>query len=234
MNRPAITSFVLMAALVASATFTAPSAAAPRVPQVPVLGGTLQAYLTGVGESINPSTQQEDIQVWAHTTSATTGFTIMIENTANANLNSISMYNASAPGAPPLYLLLPGALTADAFATGTFLPGNQLRVNRFDSNGIPVSAQTYNGVDPTGFSFAIQGPNGTFYSEDARNPGGKAQALAFAGTGANYGTWWLCFEESSVAAGSDQDFDDAVILMESVNPTPVSRTTWGQLKTRFL
>lgn len=233
MNRSATTFSVLMAALVATAAFSVPSFAALRAPQVPVLGGTLQSYLTSIGESINVATQQEDIQVWAHTTSATTGFTIMVENTGNAALNSINMYNASAPGVPPFYLLLPGNLTQDAFATGTFLAGNQLRVNRFDSNALLVSTQVYNGVDPSGFSFAIDGPSGTFYAEDSRNPGGKAQALAYPGNGANTGTWWLCFEESSVAAGSDQDFDDSVILMESVNPTPVSRTSWGQLKARF-
>jgi len=36
-----------------------------------------------------------------------------------------------------------------------------------------------------------------------------------------------------VSSGGDQDFDDLVVLMESVNPTPVTNTSWGQLKSRF-
>lgn len=232
MKRVATTMLAALVATFAIAAFTTNAHAALRAPQVPVLGGTLQGYLTSVGESINVLTDQDATQSWAHTTSATTAFTIQVENSINANLNSFSIYNSNA-GVPSLFLLLPGSALPQAFATGTFLAGNILRVNRFDDNGILTSTQNFAGIDPTGFSFAIQGPNGTFYTQDARNPGGNAQALTFPGTGANAGTWWLCFEESSIAAGSDRDFDDCVMLMESVNPTPVSSTSWGQVKRRF-
>ncbi len=232
MKRAATTLLVLLVASVASVAFTSRADAALRVPQVPVLGGSLQAYLNSVGESINVATQQDATQAWAHTTSATTAFTLQFESTPNANLNSFGMYNGGAV-VPTLFLLINGAIIPQGFSTGTFKPGNQLVVNRFDHNAIPLGSQTFIGVDPTNFCFYLQGPNGTFFTQDARNPGGKAQALAYAGTGPNTGTWWLCWEESSVAAGSDQDFDDCVVLMESVNPTPVSTTSWGQLKARF-
>jgi len=225
--------FVLIAVLAVSASFAGVSSAALRSPQKPVLGGTLQAYLNGADGGINVLTDQDATQVWTHTTSLTTTYTIMVELSPNANLNDVGMYNAGAGGAPPLYLLLPGAFPADAFATATFMSGNVLAVRRFDQNAILVSTQNYPGVDPTAFAFYIQGPNGTFYTQDARNPGGNAQALSYQGTGGNAGTWWVCFEESSVAGGSDQDFDDCVILCESVNPTPALTTTWGQIKARF-
>jgi hypothetical protein len=232
MKRAATTMIVLMVALVASAVLTTRADAALRLPQVPVLGGSLQAYLNSVGETINVNTDQVAIQIWAHTTSATTAFTLQLESTVNANLNNFGIYNGS-DAVPALNLLIPGANSPQGFSTGTFKPGNVLVVNRFDALANLLSSQTFNGVDPTGFGFWLSGPNGTFYTQDARNPGGKAQAVSFQGTGANAGTWWLCFEESSVAAGSDQDFDDCVVLMESVNPTPVSKTTWGQVKARF-
>ena len=232
MKRAATPLFALLIALAATVVLTGSASAAFRVPQKPVLGGALQAYLNGVGEAINVLTQQDATTVWAHTTSATTAFTLMLESSPNAALNSVGMYNASA-AVPALYLLIPGANSPQGFATGTFKPGNLLVVNRFDALANLLSSQTFPGVDPTGFGFYIQGPNGTFYTQDARNPGGNAQALAYKGTGANAGTWWLCFEESAVAAGSDQDFDDCVILMESVNTTPVHSTSWGQLKARF-
>ena len=232
MKRAATTLIALLVALVASVALTSQASAALRAPQVPVLGGTLQAYLTSIGESINVSTDQDNTQSWSHTVSGTTTYTIQIENSPNANSNAISMYNSSAI-VPAFFLLLQGVANAQAFSTATFKPGNLLTVNRFDALANLLSSQNFSGVDPAGFSFAIQGPNGLFYTQDARNPGGRAQAVTFLGTGANLGTWWLCFEESSVAAGSDQDFDDCVIMMESVNPTPVNSTTWGQLKARF-
>ena len=232
MKRVATTMLAFSVALLATAAFTTNAAAALRVPQAPVLGGGLQGYLNSVGESINVLTDQDATQSWTRTSSSTAAFTIQIENSANANLNSIVMYNSVA-AVPAFYLLLQGPAIAQAFSTATFRPGNLLTVNRFDENGILTSSQTYNGVDPTAFSFAIQGPGGTFYTQDARNPGGAVQALAFPGTGANAGTFWLCFEETALNAGSDRDYDDCVLNMESVNTTPVNNTTWGQLKRRF-
>lgn len=233
MKRAATQLIVLMVVLVASVALTTPSAAALRAPQVSVLGGTLQTYLNSIGESINVLTSQDATQLWAHTTSATTGFTLMIENSPGASATSVSMYNGSGPANPARYLLLPNSFTPQYFALATFKPGNLLTVNRFNDLGILISSITYSGVDPTGFGFVLDGPGTSSYTQDSRNPGGRVQAVAFAGTGANAGAWWLCFEESPVAAGSDQDFDDCVIVMESVNPSPVNSTTWGQLKARF-
>ncbi len=232
MKRAATTMIVLMVALVASVAFTTVADAALRSPQVPVLGGTLQAYLNSVGESILVNSAQNSTQLWTPTISTTTHYTLMLESSPNATLNNFGIYNGS-DAAPLLRLLLAGAATPQAFVTATFKPGNVLVVNRFDALGNFIGGQTFTGVDPTGFGFYLQGPNGTFYTQDARNPGGRAQAVTYQGTGANAGTWWLCFEENSVAAGSDQDYDDCVIQMESVNTTPVSTTTWGRLKARF-
>ena len=232
MKRPATSLATLLSAFVLTMALAGSASAALRVPQVAVLGGSLQGYLNGVGESINVLTDQEDTQVWTKTTSNTTTYTIMFQGSVNAPLHQLSMYNASA-AVPPQYFLMSGAVGTLGFSTATFQPGNVLVVNRFDSNGNFLSSTVYAGVDPTGFGFALNGPNGQYYTQDARNPGGLAQALAYRGTGANAGTWWLCWEESNRAAGADDDFDDEVILMESVNPTPVSKTSWGQLKTRF-
>jgi hypothetical protein len=229
MKRTATTLIVLLVALVAS---VAPARAALRVPQVPVLGGTLQGYLTGVGESINVLTGQSSTQSWTRTVSTTTGFTIQVELTANASLNEFGMYNGSA-AVPTLFMLLPGSAGAASHASATFRPGNLLIVSRLDALGNFIGQQTFTGVDETNFGFYVKGPGGTFFSQDFRNPGGTAQGISFQGTAANAGNWWMCFEESSVAAGSDRDFDDSVVLMESVNPTPVNSTSWGQLKARF-
>jgi hypothetical protein len=57
--------------------------------------------------------------------------------------------------------------------------------------------------------------------------------VTYSGTGINSGSWWLCMEDLDLAQGSDRDFDDAVLFLESINPTPVNKTTWGDLKARF-
>jgi len=243
MKRAATTLAFLIVALVASATF---AHAALRSPQVPVIGGGLQAYLISVGETINVNTDQDATQTWSHTISGTTTYTIQFQSSPNAAIQQFGLYNASAV-IPPLFFLLNGSVGPLGFSTATFKPGNQLIVNRFDALANFLSTTTFGGVDPTNFGFYLSTQLGTVFTQDSRNPGGQARAITFQGTGQNAGTWWLCWDEplagapANVAAGApglvssggDQDFDDLVVLMESVNPTPVTNTSWGQLKSRF-
>ena len=235
MKHPATMIAAFLVALAATAALSSTASAALRVPQVAVLGGTLQAYFVSVGEAINVNTDQEDTQSWTKTASNTTTYTIQFQNSGLAATHQVWLYNSNAGPAPALYFLMFGNAGVLGFSTATFQPGNVMVVNRFDFNGTFLSSQTFNGVDANGFSFALTGAGGTFFTQDFRNPGGLPQALAYKGTGQNAGTWWLCWEENSLTepAGSDQDFDDEVLLMESVNPTPVNRTSWGQLKNRF-
>ena len=218
---------LLLAALATTIPHT-PAAAALRVPQVPVLGGTLQAYLNSVGESINVLTDQDATQTWSHTTSGTTTYTIQLQNSPLGG-HDFGLHNGGEAN-PQLCLLVSAGV--NAFSTATFMPGNLLKVNRFDANAGFLSTTTYGGVDPTNFGFYHSSLLGTVYTQDARNVGGLARAITFRGTGQNAGTWWLCFDEQQVPP-QDQDFDDCVVLMESVNPTPVSRASWGTLKARF-
>jgi hypothetical protein len=233
MKRTATTLFVLLVASVATVMFASRADAALRVPQVPVIGGGLQAYLNSVGETINVLTDQDATQSWSHTISGTTTYTIMFQSSPNANVQQFGLYNASAV-IPPLFFIMSGSVGPLGFSTATFKPGNIVTVNRFDANGNFLSTTTFGGVDPNNFGFYLSTPNGTVFTQDARNPGGLARALVFPGTGANAGTWWLCWDELGIGTpGGDQDFDDLVVMLESVNPTPVSKTTWGTLKARF-
>ena len=229
MKRTATTLIAALVALAVSATF---AHAALRVPQVPVIGGGLQAYLISVGETINVNTDQDATQTWSHTVSGTTTYTIQFQSSPNANIQQFGLYNASAV-IPPLFFLMSGSVGPLGFSTATFKPGNIVVVNRFDALANLLSSTTFGGVDPTNFGFYLSVQTGTVFTQDSRNPGGLARAITFQGTGANAGTWWLCWDEPLAGAPGDQDFDDLVVLMESVNPTPVSSTSWGQLKARF-
>jgi len=202
-----------------------------------VSGTSLSGLFTSFGESINVGTQQDATQVWGHTVSGSTGYTIMFQSSPSTALHTIGMYNANALplGPSSMFPLLDGSLGPQAFATATFRPGNVLVVNRFDASANPLGATTYTGVNNNSFGFYVDfdntAPTGMVFTQDYRN--GRAGALTFAGTGPNLGTWWLCFDEGADAGTGDNDFDDEVIILESVNPTPVSSATWGQLKARF-
>ena len=225
--------FVTMTVLVALVAIAGSASAALRIPQVPVLGGGLQGYLNGQGESINVLTDQNAAQRWAATVSANATFTIQVELAGNAASNTIGIYNASAV-APALYQVFPGAATSGWFATVSFRSApTRAIVNLLDASATLQGNTVYLGADKTDFGYYLQGPGGLFYSQDARNAGGVAQALTYAGTGINSGQWWQAWEDVPVGGGSDEDFDDCVLFLESVNPTPVNKTTWGSLKSRF-
>ena len=83
------------------------------------------------------------------------------------------------------------------------------------------------------FAYYIKAGANTYYSHEGFNSDGLCHAMAFAGTGENTGCWWQCWEDSPISGYGGADYNDAVVFMESLNPTPVSRMTWGKVKARF-
>ena len=211
---------------------TAALAFGPRIPQIAVGGASLQTYLNANDGGINVNTDQVDAQVWTSSVSGNATFTLMIELAGNAASNDIGVYNAGGPPNPPLYLIFPGAASAGWFATCHFGPGGSLIVFLYDQNAVFQGQTGYAGVNRNSFGFYLAGPGGTFYSQDARNAGGNPQVLTYLGTGQNFGDWWECFEDLAFA-GSDHDFEDAILLLQSVAPTPTHGTSWGRLKSLY-
>lgn len=226
---------LIAAAVVASLAVVAVAPAqaqySPRVPQIVFSTGSLQGYLNGLGESINVATDQVNAQVWQTGVSGNTEFTLMIELAGNAPANNIGIYNATDPNpVPALFQVFPGAASAGYFANVTFRNSpSRAIVTLFDDQANILGQTTYLGVDRTAFGFYIQGPGGLFFSQDLRNVSGEPHVLTYAGTGINAGEWWQCFEDLA-GQGLGADFDDAVLLLQSVVPTPASTTTWGRLK----
>jgi len=223
-----------MLATLALAALAGSASAALRSPQVPLAGDCLQGLLNAQGESINAATQQQDIQRWQATVSNNSTFTLQVELTGNAAGNLYGIYNAGF-AVPPLYLVFPGPAGTGWFAVCSFRTSpTRLIVNLFDQNAASAGTVTYfvGPPDRNDFGFYLQGPGtggNTFYTQDARNPGGVPYALTYAGTGINSGSWWLAWEDTL----GERDFCDALFFLESINPTPVARTTWGSLKARF-
>jgi hypothetical protein len=225
-HRIALPVVVVVALALAASTAAAFSL---RVPQAVINGASLQGYLNGVGESINVYTDQVDAQVWSTSISGNSTFTIMIEYAAFAPSNSVGIYNIDDPNpVPALFQVFPGAASVGWFATAHFGAGGSLVVSLFDNNAVFQGQAAYAGVNRNRFGFYLQGPAGLFFSDDSRN-GGNPQMLTYAGTGINFGTWWECFEDLPWTTG-DRDFEDAVLLIESVAATPTQGMTFGRLK----
>lgn len=202
-----------------------------RSPQVAVNGNELQNYLDGLGEAINVQTDQLAAQVYIPSVSGNSAMTLMIELAGNLDQNVLGVYDAK-QAVPVLYPVFPGAANAHWSAMVMFLASGDLVVNLFDDLGAPQGHTVFPGANIQRVAFYLDGPGGLFYSEDARN-GGDPQALMFAGTGRNTGDFWVCWEDLHFNQGSDHDFNDEVLLVQSLEPVPAATSTWGKVKAQY-
>jgi len=208
-----------------------------RVPQVPISGGGLQSYFQNVGESIDVQTSQAAIQWLPPGGSNNSVFTFQADFSAGSGGSSIGLYDAAA-AAPALFEIFPPYASAGWFAIVQFRTSpTRVTINLFDTLAVLNRITTLFGGNKNATGFYLDGPGGRFFSQDARNPAVAPQVLWFAGTGINMCAWWIAFEDTSLSAGADADFDDAILYVESFSgplcPTSVQRSTWGTLKARF-
>ena len=232
-----LTSLLLVLLLEArtSAGASFPLQSAPlRTPQAVVHGTGLQDYFAGVGESIAPSTDQRDVGLLTMSASNNSTFTIQVELDRNPDGLVVGIYNGYDAN-PTLMPVFPAAAASGWFAVVSFrTPPVRVVVNLFDGGAVFQGTTTYLGADRRGAGCYVQGPGGTFYSQDARNPGGTPQLLFFAGTGLNSGSIWLTVEDQPVAGGADGDYDDVICFIDNLSTiTPLQHSTWGELKSRF-
>jgi hypothetical protein len=230
-----LTRFTLLPAVLAVASLALVAAPASalnlRVPQVGFFSGPLQNYMNIVDPGINVQTQQLDAQVWSVSITGNTDFTLMLKNQLGTTA-SMGVYNGGAPmgPVPPLFQVFPGGAVAGWYATLHFGGGN-LIVSLFNQNSVFMGQTFYPGADKDNFGFYIQGPGGTWFSQDARNLAGpRPQMLAYSSL-ATPGDFWLCFE--AAAYGGTSTFDKVVVNVQSVRPTPAANTTWGSLKAMY-
>jgi hypothetical protein len=221
----------LAALVLLSAVAPATVFAATRSPQVAVTGGTLQGYLNVKDGGVDVDNAQENIQTWRKTVSGNSAFTLQIA-LGSAQGNEIGIYDASQAFAPRT--IFPASAPAGWFAVASFRTTNpQLIVNLFDEQGQHQTRTTFASFNGENFGFYIQHDSDTGLSEDSKNPGSKVRALTYQGQNANAGCWWLCFEDNRDDGDESADYDDAVLLLESVNASPVTKATWAAVKNRF-
>lgn len=226
-----LTPMLLIAALLTAGN----ASAALRAPQIAFSSASLQSRLNGFGESINVLTQQQDGLVWGTTVSQNSTMTLQFQLSGNPHGNEFGIAKLNSTGNAVLGLapVFPAAAGVGSFAVASFRAGNTLIVNLFDENASLVGTTMHTGVDRSRFAYYVKNASGTHYSHEGFNADARVHALAFSGTGINQGNWWMAWEDAPIASYANADFDDALLFMESINPTPVARTTWGSLKHHF-
>jgi hypothetical protein len=126
--------------------------------------------------------------------------------------------------------VFPGGAVPGWYAALHFA-GGSLTVSLFNQLSVFMGNTTYPSVDPNNFAFYIQGPGGTWYSQDARNLAGpRAQMLTY-GSPSFPGDYWLCWEARPSSGLST--FDGLVINVQSIRPTPTDYVTWGGVKAKY-
>lgn len=199
-----------------------------RAPQVGFNNSTLQGYLDSVDGGINTTTDQVNAQVFSTGFTGNTDFTLVLKTASGA---AIGVYNSTASGTPTLFQLFPSAAVAGYSVYCHFDASGALAVHLYDDVGAPLGTTNYSGVDRNHFGFYLTNGSTTYYGQDGRN-GGNAHVLTYAGTGYNYGDWFECFESSAYNSGSST-FTGAIVLLQSVAPTPTRTESWGSLKNRY-
>ena len=203
-----------------------PARAALRSPQVAVSGTALQSFFASQLQAINAVGSQLDVQRF----SVPVGAALQVRSFATTG-GSFGAYNASL-AAPSLYQLYPGSAGIGWYVVGSFrtLP-DRLVVNLFDAGNVSQGSTTYLGADRTDFAFYAQDVAGTFYAQDARNPGAAPRILAYAGTGVRTGSTWFACE---TGAGPGGDFADLIMLVDmGSSPVHASPTCWGRVKALY-
>ena len=205
-----------------------------RVPQVPVLTPALQSHLAALDQAIDVRTDQLAAQTAPfHPRTGPYSAQFMLELVMDLPPGTtVGIYDPGA-AAPALCPVFTAPLSTGGFALLDFRPAPaRVTVRMFDVDATLRESHTCPGLLPRTFAFYLQGPAGTFYMEDARNPGGAAQVLQFAADGIWYDDRWLAFEDRPVGAGSDQGYDDVLFALHCAScvPDPARRRSWGALK----
>lgn len=212
-----------------------------------VLGTQLQSVFDDIGSSINAQTDQSLVALFSPASSNASVNSLFFQNPNAAwiNQDSFGIYSASDPskmltiftGNEPDNPLQPTTFESKTVTFGLGPNGQTVSLNSSDPN------ETTSYVSDFGSTFGFFLTNGlgqTFYSESSRNPGGAAQAVTYQGKGdnvnllesndgqvgcqANCATdanhWYIGFEDASVAAGTDQNYSDVLVQVESISAVP--------------
>lgn len=140
--------------------------------------------------------------------------TLVLEIAGNKNGNEFGIYNID--NKSQTLKIFDGVTNAVASETLT-LSGNTLSG---DNGSLVLDANHL-------FGFYLNGPGGTFYSQDQLNPYGAAQMLAYFSqdydSSAPY-EFLLAWEDLARGSGAEPDFNDMVVRIAGTNSVPEPST----------
>ena len=153
-------------------------------------------------------TQFRSEQLWSEVwyTGVDVLSTLVLEIAGNAATNTFGVYNIDTLNKLEIF-----SGTAGPIANQTLiLDGSDLKIG-LDSLAISPGNL---------FGFYLEGPGGTFYSQDGLNPSGAAQMLAYF----SQGEFLLAWEDLPKSGGAEPDFNDLVVRIKGAAPVPESST----------
>ncbi|WP_041603803.1 VPLPA-CTERM sorting domain-containing protein [Thioflavicoccus mobilis] len=163
--------------------------------------------------------------VWSITASGGSVSTFIIELAGNANSNTFGVYDVADPN--KRVELFDGSATASAQALLSIKVDGSVHVN-LSNTGTKFAGNQ--------FGYYLGTTSGIFYSDSSVHGGGD-QMLAFQGTGDKVqignlaaGEWtaneYVLAWEDLPFASSDKDYNDMVLMVESVQPVPLPAAAW--------
>lgn len=153
--------------------------------------------------------------------------TLFVEFAGNAPINKFGIWFGNDQSNIVRYDLLLGGATSGSFA-GVSIGAGKLDVIGLGCGTVVACTAPTGlldaGISPTEFGFYFQTNSGpVIYSLDALNAGNEARFLSFqAGDTTN---WAFAYEDLALA-GSDRDYNDMVVKVESIVAVP-EPSTWA-------
>lgn len=187
--------------------------------------------LTVSGPKIDTVNAQTGFDLFTNTATGGSVGTFMFEVAGFSGINKFGLYNQKGEKAE----LFGGINDQSDRTTVDFLANGDIWVTTkgfAPGNAPPLSEKEYKGFGNV-FGFYLETLQGTFYTENSRNPNGSQQAVIYQGNnqttvqiaGRQPGLFTdnefiIAFEDllRSVPGGSDSDFQDLVVMFESIKP----------------
>jgi len=186
---------------------------------------TLQTVLNSMGMGVDVVTGQQTAGMWGSSTLLYPTFapTMIVEYAGNGPQNVFGIWSGTDTTALSVQGIFTGAATGGSVATLSWDLAGLLTITGDLTKVYNVSGIA--GINPFSFGFYIDGPGGLYYSVDQLNevtagyPSGAPHLLAYR----KADTWALAFEDLPFP-GTDHDYNDMVVRVESVEPVPEPAT----------
>lgn len=198
-------------------------------------GKDIQTILNTIygGPVVNALTDQQSAGMWQLIGGGAMLPLLRFEYAGNAPDNVFGMWTGTDTAGPLMTkVIFPGNATGQndggmtTASVSWLTPNSGLVTVVYPDASVVVTP--FSGIPFDNFGFYLNGPGtgsgtgGNFWSVDQLNPAGTPQMLAY--VYALNDRWVMAFEDTLIGGGSDNDHNDMVVSVESINPVPEPAT----------